>query len=166
MLQLPQVPVQHAGTMTAYLLHNSEHFFPPLNAATTLSNLILTVTSYLNRDGNRDAAVKLPYFAASFLLNMATTAWALGIMVPMNKQMAVHAKTLEQNSGDERAAKELRRLQQRWTKLNYGKLYKDMRGCEMTDSNQAVPQSCSAAPSPACTPFCSMVLLSACKRSE
>ncbi|KAI7639601.1 hypothetical protein KC322_g20867, partial [Hortaea werneckii] len=31
MLQMPEVPAVHAGKMTAYLLHNSEHFFPPLN---------------------------------------------------------------------------------------------------------------------------------------
>lgn len=121
MLQLPQIPVQHAGTMTAYLLHNSEKFFPPLNGACTLTNLILSVASYLNRDSSREAAAKLPYVGAAFALNMATTAWALGIMVPMNKAMAGFAANLEANSQDEKSAKELRRLQKRWQTLNYGK---------------------------------------------
>jgi len=122
MLQLRDIPVQHAGTMTAYLLHNSEKFFPPLNGVCTLSNLILTVTAYLNKDSSREASVKLPYFAASFGLNIATTLWAILIMVPMNKAMARHAASLEANSEDEKSAKELRRLQTRWQKLNYGEL--------------------------------------------
>ncbi|KAK3116127.1 hypothetical protein LTR53_003800 [Teratosphaeriaceae sp. CCFEE 6253] len=42
-------------------------------------------------------------------------------MVPMNKRMAVLAKNLEQNEGDDRSEKELRFLQQRWTRLNYGR---------------------------------------------
>ncbi|KAK6434868.1 hypothetical protein LTR95_008947 [Oleoguttula sp. CCFEE 5521] len=121
MLQLPQIPVQHAGTATAYLLHNSEKFFPPLNGACTLSNLILTITAYVNRDSSVVAAAKLPYALAGFALNMATTAWALGIMVPMNKAMTKHAETLERDSTDEKAAKELRRLQKRWQGLNYGR---------------------------------------------
>jgi hypothetical protein len=125
MLQLKQIPIEHAGTMTAYLLHNSEKFFPPLNGVCTLSNLILTITAYLNKNSSREASVKLPFFVGAFALNMATTAWAIGIMVPMNKAMARHAETLEVNSGDEKAAKELRRLQSRWQKLNYGEL--DMR---------------------------------------
>jgi len=120
MPQLPNIPVQHAGTMTAYLLHNSEHFFPPLNAACTLTSLILTITGYLNKDSSREAATKLPYFGATLALNLATTAYALGIMVPMNKAMAGHAAQLEANSGDEKSAKELRRLQSRWQRLNYG----------------------------------------------
>lgn len=122
MLQLPQIPVQHAGTMTAYLLHNSEKFFPPLNGLCTLTSLVLTVTGYLNKDSSREAATKLPYFGTTLVLNLATTAYALGIMVPMNKAMAGHAASLEANSADEKSAKELRRLQKRWQKLNYGML--------------------------------------------
>ena len=53
-------------------------------------------------------------------LNLATTAWALSIMVPMNKAMARHATSLQANNADEKSEKELRRLQTRWQKLNYG----------------------------------------------
>lgn len=106
--------------MTAYLLHNSEKFFPPLNGVCSLTNLVLTVATYLNKDSSREAAAKLPYVGAAFALNMATTAWAIGIMVPMNKAMARFAANLEANSEDEISAKELRRLQSRWQKLNYG----------------------------------------------
>ena len=120
MLQLTSVPVEHAGTQTAYLLHNSEKFFPPLNAACTLANLVLTVTAYLNKNQSRVAAEKFPYLAACFGLSIATTGYALTIMVPMNRRMAVLADQLNVNSSDEKSAKELRFLQQRWTKLNLG----------------------------------------------
>jgi hypothetical protein len=123
MLQLRDVPAHHAGTMTAYLLHNSEKFFPPLNGACTLTNLILTVTAYLKSDQSSVAAAKLPWLGASLALNLATTAWALGIMVPMNKAMARFAANLQANNADEKSEKELRRLQARWQKLNYGTLY-------------------------------------------
>ena len=120
MLQLREVPAHHAGTMTAYLLHNSEKFFPPLNGACTLTNRVLTITAYLHRNDSSLAASKLPWLGASLALNLATTAWALGIMVPMNKAMARHAGSLQANNADEKSEKELRRLQARWQKLNYG----------------------------------------------
>lgn len=120
MLQLREVPAHHAGTMTAYLLHNSEKFFPPLNGACTVTNLVLTITAYLHRHESSLAAAKLPWLGASLALNLATTAWALGIMVPMNKAMARHATSLQANNADEKSEKELRRLQARWQKLNYG----------------------------------------------
>ena len=120
MLQLQSVPAHHAGTMTAYLLHNSEKFFPPLNGACTVTNLVLTISAYLNRQQSSAAAAKLPYLGAALALNLATTAWALGIMVPMNKAMARHAEGLQKNNEDEKSEKELRRLQSRWQTLNYG----------------------------------------------
>lgn len=120
MLQLRDVPAVHAGTMTAYLLHNSEKFFPPLNGLCTVTNIALTVAAYLNRTESSAAAAKLPWLGASLALNLATTAYALGIMVPMNKAMARFAGSLQANSADEKSEKELRRLQARWQKLNYG----------------------------------------------
>ena len=130
MLQLRDVPAHHAGTMTAYLLHNSEKFFPPLNGACTLTNLVLTITAYLHRNESSLAASKLPWLGASLALNLATTAWALGIMVPMNKAMARHASSLQANNADEKSEKELRRLQARWQKLNYGTLFFFLAGDE------------------------------------
>ncbi|KAK3655207.1 hypothetical protein LTR56_000415 [Elasticomyces elasticus] len=121
MLQLPSVPAVHAGKMNTYLLHNSEHFFPPLNLACTVSNLVLTITAYLNRDSSRMAAEKLPYLGAAFGMSVATTAYALLIMVPMNKRMAVLASNIETNESDDKSEKELRQLQQRWAKLNLGR---------------------------------------------
>jgi hypothetical protein len=120
MLQIEGVPAVHAGKQTAYLLHNSEKFFPPLNGLCTISNLALTVSAYLYRNSSKAAAEKLPYVATCFGLSAATTAYALLIMVPMNKRMAVLAKNLEANESDDKSEKELRQLQQRWTKLNYG----------------------------------------------
>jgi hypothetical protein len=121
MLQLPTVPAVHAGTQTDYLLHNSERFFPPLNALCTLSNLILAITAYLSRNKSSAAAEKLPYLGAAFGLSAATTAYALGIMVPMNRRIGVLAKNLQTNSGHEKSERELRELQKRWTKFNYGR---------------------------------------------
>lgn len=120
MLQMPEVPAVHAGKMTAYLLHNSEHFFPPLNMLCTLSNLGLTVFCYLNRDSSSACADKLPFVGTAFGLSVATTAYALGIMVPMNRRMAALSDNLNVNSADDKSEKELRQLQKRWQKLNYG----------------------------------------------
>lgn len=120
MLLHPRVPAHHSSTLTDYLLTHSEYFFPPLNGACTLTNLALTITAYLHRDSNGAAAAKLPYLGASLVLNLATTAYALGVMVPMNKAMGGLARTLERDEGDEKSAKELRRLQKRWLGLNYG----------------------------------------------
>lgn len=120
MLQLPQVPVKYAGQQTAYLLHNSEKFFPPLNAVCTLSNLVMTVTAYLNKDTNSIAAAKLPYLGISFACNMATTAYAIFIMVPMNKKQTALAEDLKITE-NETKEKELRSLQKRWQTLNYGR---------------------------------------------
>lgn len=137
MLQLPSVPVHHAANQTAYLLHNSEYFFPPLNLLCTLSNLALTGLAYYysragaptTPAGAATAAAKLPRLATAFALNVATTAWAIGIMVPMNRKMDAISKRLNKaereggrktvaTSGDEI---ELRRLQRRWQSLNYGR---------------------------------------------
>ena len=134
MLKLPYVPAHYAGHQTAYLLHNSEYFFPPLNGIQTLSNVVLTgLAYYYSRSASANipgtsahlAAAKFPRLAIAAALNFATTAWALGIMVPMNKRMAILAKELENSEAGEpkytSAEKELRRLQTRWQKLNYGR---------------------------------------------
>ncbi|TIA34637.1 hypothetical protein D6C79_08706 [Aureobasidium pullulans] len=124
------VPIHYTAQQTAYLLHNSEHFFPPLNALCSLSNLILTSTAFLRaRDGNLIAEAKFPKLAAAFGLNVATTAWALLIQVPMNKRMSRLAEILkegvangtEKDSRQKAAEKEFRDLQLRWRKLNYGR---------------------------------------------
>ncbi|KAI4771427.1 hypothetical protein E4T52_13565 [Aureobasidium sp. EXF-3400] len=124
------VPVHYTAQQTAYLLHNSEHFFPPLNALCSLSNLILTGTAFLRaRDGNLIAEAKFPKLATAFGLNIATTAWALLIQVPMNKRMSKLAEILkagvangtDKDSRQKAAATEFRELQLRWRKLNYGR---------------------------------------------
>lgn len=124
------VPLHYTAQQVAYLLHNSEHFFPPLNALCSLSNLILTGTAYLNaRNGNLVAEAKFPRLAAATALNIATTAWALLIQVPINKRLAKLADTLkaghaagkDTESRQKAAEVEFRNLQQRWRKLNYGR---------------------------------------------
>lgn len=117
-LSLDKVPVQYAALQIKYLVHESEKFFPPLNALCTLSNIVVGVTSYLYKDTNAAASAKLPYAIAGGVLNLATTAWAILIMVPMNQSMTKDANTLETNSTSESAAKSLRQTQQKWRKLN------------------------------------------------
>ena len=52
--------------------------------------------------------------------NVATTAYALLIMVPMNRKQSAIADKLKYRE-NENEEKELRRLQRRWMKLNYGR---------------------------------------------
>merc|ERR1712072_731294 len=66
-------------------------------------------------------ADKLPFVGSAFGLSVATTAYALGIMVPMNRRMAALSDNLNVNSADDKSEKELRQLQKRWQKLNYGR---------------------------------------------
>lgn len=126
--EIVNVPIHYTAQQTAYLLHNSEHFFPPLNALCSLANIICAGTAYYYRDSPVLGA-KFPKLAIAAALNVATTAWALGIMVPMNKRMAVLAKQLKDGvaQGQEKESRhktvehEFRALQKRWRKLNYGR---------------------------------------------
>ena len=129
MLKLPYVPAHYAGHQTAFLLHESEKFFPPLNALCTLGNVVMTgLTYYFSRD-SAVAAEKFPRLAIAAGLSVATTAYALLIMVPLNKKQTALAGELEkaEKNGEvkseayTRNATELRRLQTRWTTLNYGR---------------------------------------------
>jgi len=98
----------------------SEFYFPPLNAACALSNVMLTIVAYLNSSSDSVAAAKLPYLCLATAANIATTAWALLIMVPMNNaQTAIAARLKEKENEFEE--KELRRLQKKWAQLNYGR---------------------------------------------
>ncbi|KAK4989952.1 hypothetical protein LTR66_002185 [Elasticomyces elasticus] len=123
MLMLPAVPARYAGQQTAYLLGNSEYFFPPINLAVTIANIVLTSIAYYYSSPIAST------LATAVVLNMATTAYALLIMVPMNKKMTVLAGELERaaQKGEDKetsvrkAESELRRLQARWRKLNYGR---------------------------------------------
>ena len=129
MLQVPYVPAHYAGHQTSYLLHNSEKFFPPLNAACTLSNLVMTGLTYYYSSDSALAAAKFPRLAIAAGFSVATTAYALLIMVPLNKKQTALADELEaaekkgevKSSDYSRNERELRRLQTRWTKLNYGR---------------------------------------------
>jgi Domain of unknown function (DUF1772) len=98
----------------------SEHFFPPLNAACALSNIIMSIVAYFNSSTDSVAAAKLPYLCLATAANIATTAWAVLIMVPMNKQQIALAGRLKDKE-NEFEEKELRRLQKRWLRLNYGR---------------------------------------------
>lgn len=125
------VPIHHTAHQTAYLLHNSEHFFPPLNALCTLSNVVLAGTAYYNRDVSPVLAARFSRFAVAAALNVATTAWALIVMVPMNKKMTVLATRLkngvqggqEKEDGHKVLEREFRDLQKRWRTLNYGRAF-------------------------------------------
>lgn len=129
MLMLPNIPTHYAAQQTAYLLHNSEYFFPPLNGVCTLANVLMTSISYYYSSESAIASAKLPKLAVAAAANLATTAWALGIMVPMNKKMTVLAGELKRGAemGEDKEPlqkqkeTELRSLQNRWRNLNYGR---------------------------------------------
>lgn len=121
-LRKPRLHQRHPeGNFGTQLIDmDSEHFFPPLNAACTLSNLIMTIIVYLNRDSHSVATAKLPYLFMATAANLATTAYALLIMVPMNRKQAAIAERLKDRE-DEKEEKELRGLQTKWSQLNYGR---------------------------------------------
>lgn len=52
--------------------------------------------------------------------NIATTIYAVAIMLPMNNAQCGIALTLKDRD-NEKEEKELRRLQKRWSKMNYGR---------------------------------------------
>jgi Domain of unknown function (DUF1772) len=100
--------------------NGSEHFFPPLNAACTLSNVIATIIAYLNHNSHSVAASKLPYLCLATAANIATTAYALLIMVPMNRKQVAIAERLKDKE-NELEERDFRRLQKKWMQLNYGR---------------------------------------------
>jgi Domain of unknown function (DUF1772) len=99
---------------------DSEFYFPPLNAACALSNLMMSIVAYLHSGSDSIAAAKLPYLCTATAANIATTAWAMLIMVPMNRQLVAIAGRLKEKE-NEFEEKELRRLQKKWSRLNYGR---------------------------------------------
>lgn len=132
--QRPDVPVQYASLQTAELLHNSENFFPPLNLVCTVSNLVLTATCYINRETSASAADKLPLTGAALALSFATTAYALGIMVPRNHRMtALSVEMNKQTEGGKgsKEEKEFRQIQASWRNLNYGESCSWCRGVRL-----------------------------------
>lgn len=120
-LSLDKVPVQYSAQQIKYLVHESEKFFPPLNMLCTLSNVVVAVLAYRSRKTSVEAAAKLPYALAGVALNIATTAWALTIMVPLNQSMTRDAIALETNGNNENASKSLRATLAKWRGLNLGR---------------------------------------------
>lgn len=118
--QMPDVPAHIASLQTAKLLHDSEYFFPPLNMVCTLSQLAITTACYLNRHTSVSAAEKLPWVATAFGCSVATTAYALLIMVPRNKRMTFLSVEMNKHLQGGKDEKEFRQLQNTWRKLNYG----------------------------------------------
>lgn len=122
------VPTHYCAQQMAHLLQTSEFYFPPTNGLSTLSNLILTGTAYYNRDSPVFAA-KLPVMATAFGFNLLVTAYALGIMVPMNKRMVQLSKEMkkavgtaqEKDSSFTQKEMEFRQIQQKWKRLNLGR---------------------------------------------
>ena len=139
--QLKEVPAHIASLQTATLLHKSEFFFPPLNMACTLSNLVLATACYLNSDSSVSAANKLPFVGAAFALSVATTAYALGIMVPRNKRMTFLSKEMNKHMQGGKDEKEFRQIQSSWRNLNYGEYAHSHASCRVADIQQAVRRS-------------------------
>lgn len=119
--QMPSVPTHISSLQVAKLVHDSEYYFPPLNMACTLSNIALTVACYLNRRNSQAAADKLPWVALALACSVATTAFALLIMVPRNKRMTFLSVEMNKHMQGGKDEKEFRQIQVQWRKLNYGK---------------------------------------------
>lgn len=114
------LPIQHTSKQVKYLLHESEKFFPPLNALCSLANLTMTGLAYYYSKDSPILAAKLPLLAVATGLNITTTALALGVMVPKNKRMSKLSddfNTTKESSGSKEA--EFRSLQKSWIKMNY-----------------------------------------------
>jgi Domain of unknown function (DUF1772) len=96
--------------------------------------VVITSIVYLNRNHNPIAAAKLPYLTLATAANLTTTAYALLIMVPLNRKQAAIADSLWDRGhavgGDEKGEEVLfRRLQTRWARLNYGRALVMFVGC-------------------------------------
>lgn len=111
----------HAGTLVRDLLHRSEIIFPPVNAISTISNLVMVIAVYLDRKKGRDTAAKLPWLAASFALSLGVTIYTLTVMVPINNALKENAKKLDKDPEDEQARKGFREAQATWQIFNVGK---------------------------------------------
>ena len=86
------------------------------------SNLACVVTAFLYRNESAVASRKLPVLAVAYGFCLGLTAWVLRIMLPMNKRLAALAVNLEKYPKDEKSAEEFREVQDRWRRLNYGKV--------------------------------------------
>lgn len=117
-----KLPIKQTSKQLSYLLHNSEFFFPPLNALCSLANLTMTGLSYYYSRDSPILAAKFPYLAAATGLNIATTIIALTIQVPKNKKMTKMADEFSEDSKDEseqRKKVEFRAIQKDWVFMNY-----------------------------------------------
>lgn len=120
-LRNTEVPAVYASALTADVLNRSEKIFPPLNGVSTLANLAMVITLYLNRS-NPVANAKLPWVLASFGFTVGVTVYALTIMVPLNNIMKENSKKLQKDPEDKDASEKFRTAQATWTSRNMGPL--------------------------------------------
>ncbi|KAF2417664.1 hypothetical protein EJ08DRAFT_71204 [Tothia fuscella] len=112
------VPVKHQAHQWSLFLHGAEHIFPPLNAVQTLANVVLSVLVYRASGSTDAAAAKFPKLLLAALCNIATTAFVLSYMGPLNNRMrAIGAELAKDEKGSE-AEKKYRKMQKKWTQGN------------------------------------------------
>jgi hypothetical protein len=128
MLQRTDIPAQHRARQNAYLLDASEAYFPRLSIVSTLSNATLLVSSLVVASNATAAsliprwAAKWPIYGAALACNLATTFYALRIMVPHNELIKNLSKKMDKE-GEAEAEKnvtKLREMQDWWIRGNYG----------------------------------------------
>ncbi|KAF2429114.1 hypothetical protein EJ08DRAFT_662069 [Tothia fuscella] len=88
------VPAKYQAHQWELYLHGAEHMLPPLNSVQTLANVVLSILVYRAPGNNSVADAKLPKLVLAALFNIATTAFSLGFMVPLNSKMRACGKEL------------------------------------------------------------------------
>jgi hypothetical protein len=120
MVELSSVPAVFSGRQARFLLEKSEYIYPRINAAGTLTNIMLTFMAYMHRDTHVAAAAKWPTLLAAVACNVVTTVWAITAMVPINDKIRKFSNKLEQNKDDSDAEKNFRQAVILWKQRAIG----------------------------------------------
>jgi hypothetical protein len=122
-IELNTVPAIHSGRQARLLLEKSEFIYPRVNAAGTITNLTLTIMAYLHRDTHMNASAKWPVLLMALACNVATTAWALTVMVPINDNIRKSSNKLEHSKDDSVAERHFRQAVVTWKKYAIGEFF-------------------------------------------
>jgi hypothetical protein len=122
-IELNTVPAIHSGRQARSLLEKSEFIYPRINAAGTITNLTLTIMAYFHRDTHMNASAKWPILLTALACNVATTVWALTVMVPINDNIRKSSNELEHSKDDSEAERNFRRAVITWKKYAVGEFF-------------------------------------------
>lgn len=120
MLGLSDVPAQYSGRQARYLIKRSEEIMPRVNAFGTMTNLVMTIVAWRYRKSSIAAGAKWPVLLAALTCNIATTAWALLVMVPINGEIRRQTEKLDVDKADAIAERGYRDAVGKWTRRSIG----------------------------------------------